>query len=96
MTEMFLKILSLNVEDRLTAKSLNQENLLEGTSVACQIIGFEHHNSAQTLVDAYGGQGTLPLRALILSSRKNIILSRSVSSCAGERHEVYELCWQQW
>ena len=56
-----MKILLLHVEDRLTAKSWNQENLLEGTSVARQIIGFGHHNSAQTLGDAYGGQDKLPL-----------------------------------
>ena len=31
--------------DRLAVKSGNQENLLEGTSVACQIIGFGDQNS---------------------------------------------------
>ena len=54
MTEMFFEIIFVQVEDRLTAKSWNRENLLEGTSVACQIIGFGHHNSAQTQGDACG------------------------------------------
>ena len=58
------------MEDRLTAKSWNRENLLEGTSVACQIIGFGDQNSAQTLGDACGGQDTFPLQVYLCHQGK--------------------------
>ena len=58
--------------DRLAVKSGNQENLLEGTSVACQIIGFGDQNSDTRQRIWCRVQDALPLQlySSVISSRK--------------------------
>ena len=59
--------------DRLAVKSGNQENLLEGTSVACQIIGFGDQNSDTRQRIWCRVQDKLPLQlySSVISSRKS-------------------------